>query len=77
LLRDMSTQSGFINGRRCRAIQTKNRIVVFQFKNGETMALTKIPMEKTANRMKVTGRQLLLRLILAGTVHKSQGMTFQ
>jgi hypothetical protein len=49
----------------------------FQFKNRETMALTKTPMEKTWNGMKFIGCQLLLWLIFAGTVHRSQEMTLQ
>jgi hypothetical protein len=49
----------------------------FQFKNGETMALTKTPMEKILKRMKFIRRQLLLPLISAGTVHRSQGMMLQ
>jgi ATP-dependent exoDNAse (exonuclease V) alpha subunit len=77
LLRNIGTRSGFIKGRRCRAMQMKNRTVVFQFKNGETMALTKTRMGKTPNKMKFMGRQLLLRPIFAGTVYKSQGMTLQ
>jgi hypothetical protein len=48
--------------RRCRAIQMTNRTMVFQFKKGETMPLTKTPIEKTSNRMKFIGRQLFLRL---------------
>jgi hypothetical protein len=55
----------------------ENRTVVFQFKNGETIALAKTPMEKISNGMKFGGRQLLLRLILAWTVHKPQGITLQ
>jgi hypothetical protein len=55
----------------------KNRTVVFQFKNDETMALAKTPMEKTSNGMKLIEQQLLLRLIFAGTVHRSQGTTLQ
>jgi hypothetical protein len=51
--------------------------MIFQFKNGETTALTKTPMQKTLNEMKFVGRQLLLRLIFAGTVHRPQGMTLQ
>jgi hypothetical protein len=51
--------------------------MVFQFKNGETMVLAATAMEKTSNGMKFGGRQLLLRLIFAGTVHRSQGMTLQ
>jgi hypothetical protein len=51
--------------------------VVFQLKNGETMALTKIPMEKASNGMEFIGRQLLLRLVLAGPVHRSQEMVLQ
>jgi hypothetical protein len=33
----------------------ENRTVVFQFKNGETMALMEIPREKTSNGMKFIG----------------------
>jgi hypothetical protein len=51
--------------------------VVFQFKNDETMALAKTPIEKTSNGMKFIGPQLLLWLILSETVHRSQGMMFQ
>jgi ATP-dependent exoDNAse (exonuclease V) alpha subunit len=76
LLRNIGTRSGFIKGRHCRAVQ-KNQTVIFQFKNGKTMALTKILMEKTTNGMKFIGHQLLLRPIFIGTVHKSQGMTLQ
>jgi hypothetical protein len=77
LPRNIGTRSLFIKYRRCRATQAKNRIVVFQFKNGETMALTKTSMEKTSNGMKFMGCQLFLLLILAGTVLRSQGMTLQ
>jgi hypothetical protein len=51
--------------------------MAFRFKNGETMALTATTMEKTSNGMKFIGRELLLRLILAGTVHRFQGMMLQ
>jgi hypothetical protein len=51
----------------------ENPTVVFQFQNGEIMTLTKTPMEKTSNGMKLIGRQLLLWLIIAGTVYRSQG----
>jgi hypothetical protein len=54
-----------------------NRTVFYQFKNGENMALTKTSTEKTSNGMNCIGRQLLLQLIFAGTVHRSQGMTLQ
>jgi hypothetical protein len=55
----------------------ENPTVVFQFKNGEIMALTKTPIENTSNGMKFIGRQVLLRLILTGTVHRSQETTLQ
>jgi hypothetical protein len=55
----------------------KNQTMVFQFKNGETMVLTATHIEKTLNGMKFIGRQLLLRLAFAGTMHRSQGMTLQ
>jgi hypothetical protein len=36
----------------------KNRTMVFQFKNGETIASTKTPMEDISNGMKSIGRQI-------------------
>jgi hypothetical protein len=77
LARNINTRSGLVKGRRCHAIQIKNRTVVFQFEDGETRALTRIPMEKTSNGMKSIRGQLPLRLLFAGTVHSSQGMTLQ
>jgi hypothetical protein len=77
LLRNIGTRSEFIKGRRSPVIQMKNRTVIFHFKNGETLALAKTPMEKTSNGTKVIGRQLLLRLIFAGTVYRSQGTTLR
>jgi hypothetical protein len=53
LIRNFDTRSGLVNNRRCYAIQIKNRTVVFQFVDGETRALTRIPMEKTSNGMKL------------------------
>jgi hypothetical protein len=71
LLRNVGTRCGFVKDRRCHAIQMKNRTVIFQFRKDETVALTKTPMEKTSNEMKVIGRQLLLLLIFAGIIHRS------
>jgi hypothetical protein len=65
LSRNIDTQSGLVKGRRCRVIQVKNRTVVFQFEDGETRALRRIPMEKTSNGMKFIRCQLPLRLIFA------------
>jgi hypothetical protein len=48
-----------------------------EFKNGETVVLTETPVEKTSNKMKFVGRQLLLWLIIGGTVYRSQGTTLQ
>jgi hypothetical protein len=55
----------------------RNRTVVLQFDDGDTRALTRIPMEKQSNGMKFVRWQLPLRLLFAGTVHRSQGMTLQ
>jgi hypothetical protein len=76
-IRKIGTRSGLVKGRRCCVTQIKNRIVVFQFEDGETRELTRISMEKTSNWMKFIRCQLLLRPIFAGTVHRPQGMTLQ
>jgi hypothetical protein len=74
---NIDTRSGLVKNRPCRVIQIKNRRVVFPFEDGETRALTRVPMEKTSNGMKCIRYQLPLWLIFAGTVHRSQVMTFQ
>jgi hypothetical protein len=51
--------------------------MIFQFKNGETMALTKTPMEKTSSEMKFIRHQFILRPIFAGTLRRSQRLTLQ
>jgi hypothetical protein len=75
LLRNMDTRSGLAKGRRCRAIQMRNRTIVVEFDNHETRTLTRIAMEKTSNGMKFIRWQIPLRLVFAGTAHRSQGMT--
>jgi hypothetical protein len=77
LLRNIDIRSGLAKGRRCRAVQMENRTVFFQFGDNETPTLTRIHMEKSLNGMKFLRCQLSLRLIFAGAVHRSQGMTLQ
>jgi ethanolamine utilization protein EutP (predicted NTPase) len=77
LLRNIDTRSRLVKGQRYRAIQTTNRTVVFQFEDSEIGALKRIPMEETSKGMKFIRCQLPLRLIFAGTVHRSQGVTLQ
>jgi hypothetical protein len=47
LLRTIDARSGLAKGRRCRALELRNRTVVLQFDDGETRSLTRISMEKT------------------------------
>jgi hypothetical protein len=53
----------------------KERVAVIQFHSGEQLALSPIPMEKESHRMRFSLWQVPLKLIYAGTVHRSQGMT--
>jgi hypothetical protein len=48
--------------------------MVFQFHGKQTQTLTRILMEKPSNGMKVIRWQLPLRLLFAGTLHRSQRM---
>jgi ATP-dependent exoDNAse (exonuclease V) alpha subunit len=73
----MSTRSRLANGRRCLAVEMKNRTVVFHFDDGETKILTRFRLEKQSNGMKFIRLQLPIRLLFAGTVQQSQGMTLQ
>jgi hypothetical protein len=58
-------------------MQTRYRTPVPQFGHDDTRVLTRIPTEKTSNRMKVIRWQLPSTLLFAGRVHRYQGMTLQ
>jgi hypothetical protein len=77
LLRNIDTRSGLAKGGRCRASQVLNRTVVLHFDDGQTRVLTRIPMEQTSNGMTFREWQPPLKLLFAGTVYRSQGMTLQ
>jgi hypothetical protein len=75
VLRNLDPASGLAKGRRCSAKQLRNRTVVIGLDNGEERTLTRMPMEKVTNGMRFKRWQIPLRLMYAGTVHRSQGMT--
>jgi hypothetical protein len=75
LLRNLDTSLGLAKGRRCTARQILNRTVVVCLDDGREITLARMPMEKVTNGMKFKRWQLPLRLMFAGTVHRSQGMT--
>jgi hypothetical protein len=75
LLRNLDTSLGLAQGRRCSAKFIRNRTVVVCFDQGEERTLTRVPLEKVTNGMNFKRWQVPLRLMYAGTVHRSQGMT--
>jgi hypothetical protein len=75
LLRNIDTRYGLAKDRRCRAEEHRNRVIVLALDDGTNLILTKIPMEKAANGMKFMRCQFPLKIVFAGTVHQSQGMT--
>jgi hypothetical protein len=71
LLRNMGTRSGLAESRRCSAVELRNRTAVLQFDYREARTLTRIPIEKSSNGMIILRCKLPLRLVFAGTVHRS------
>jgi hypothetical protein len=75
LLRNLDTRVGLAKGRRCSVKQLRQRTIVVEFDDGSERTLARIPMEKVTNGMKFQRWQIPVRLMFAGTVHRSQGMT--
>jgi hypothetical protein len=75
LLRNLDPRSGLAKGRRCSAKEVHNGTVVGEFGDGAERTLARIPKEKVTKEMKFRRWQIAVRLVFAGTVHRSQGMT--
>jgi hypothetical protein len=75
LLQNISTASGLVKRRRCWAVNLNKRVAVVKLDTKEELTLSRIPMEKISNGIKFTRWQVPIRLIYAGTVHRSQRMT--
>jgi hypothetical protein len=75
LLRNLDTSSGLAKGRRCTAKALRHYTLVVEFDDGTQRVLGRVPIEKVTNGMKFQRWQIPVRLVFAGTVHRSQGMT--
>jgi hypothetical protein len=75
LSRNINTLSSVVNGRRFWVLDAKEGVAVIRFENGKELTLSLLLMEKVSNGMKVSRWQVPLKLIYAGTVHRSHGMT--
>jgi hypothetical protein len=75
LLRNIDTGYGLAKGKRCITIAMRGMTVVVQLDTGQEVTFPRIPMEKDSNGLKFVRWQIPLRLVFAGTVHRSQGMT--
>jgi hypothetical protein len=56
-------------------VNAYQHVAVIRLDIGEELTLPRIPMKKVSHGMKFARWQVPLRLIFAGTVHRSQGMT--
>jgi hypothetical protein len=74
ILRNISTLSRLVKGRRCWACKARPRIVWVTLDNDQNVILPRIPMQKVSNDIKFRRWQVPLRLIYAGRVHRSQGI---
>jgi hypothetical protein len=75
LLRNISTICGLVKGRRCWALESSDRLILTRLDNQQELPLPRMPMEKVASGIKFSRMQVPIKLIYAGTVHRSQGMT--
>jgi hypothetical protein len=74
ILRNISTLSGVVKGSHCWA-QVTQRAGWVTLDNDQNVTLPRIPTQKVANGIKFRRWQIPLKLVYAGTVHCSQGMT--
>jgi hypothetical protein len=75
LLRNINTRAGLAKGRRCAAREMGNRTLVVSFGPEVEYTFGAIRMDKKLNGVEFVRWQVPFRLIYAGTVHRSQGMT--
>jgi hypothetical protein len=52
LLRNISTLSGLVKGRRCSMSDARERVTVIRFESGQKLTRSRVPMEKVSNGMK-------------------------
>jgi hypothetical protein len=77
LLRNINTRAGLAKGKRCVATEMGQMTVVVCFDEDRFFTFARIRMEKTFNGVSFVRWQVPLKLVYAGTVHRSQGMTLE
>jgi hypothetical protein len=77
LFRNMSCASGLVKGWKCSALGVHEPLAAGRLDIGQELTLSHIPMEKISNGMQFSRWQMPTKLICAGTVHRSQGITFE
>jgi hypothetical protein len=75
LLRNVNTRAGLAKGRRCVAREMGHLTLVVSFGPEDEYTFGPIRMEKQLNGAEFVRWQVPFRLMYAGTVHRSQGMT--
>jgi hypothetical protein len=75
LLRNIDTRTGLAKGRRCTVVDLRNRTAVLRFDDGHERTLRRMCLHKTSCGISFNRWQIPIRLVFAGTVHRSHGMT--
>ena len=75
LLRNLSTKHGLVKNKRCLVKKVLKNSVIVLLEDGSDFIIPRINFEGSTNGIQFSRRQVPLKPLFAGTVHKSQGMT--
>ncbi|EAY21003.1 hypothetical protein TVAG_172600 [Trichomonas vaginalis G3] len=75
LLRNLNTHDGLVKNKRCWIIGRAGEAAIVEFENGEKAIIPKIKIPKDLSNLIIERKQIPLKTVVAGTIHKSQGLT--
>ena len=75
LLRNLNTKEGLVKNKRCWVVNIGNFSTTIKLDNGNEFSIPRINFKGSSNGIQFSRKQIPLKMVYSGTVHKSQGMT--